>query len=397
VASIASTSTTDHYSHNPLYECLVCSRQVSSNRYAPHLAKCLGLGPNSSSKTSSSRKGKASDTNAAALAFSRGQKVASALENRKKAMGMSNGSSARNSPNRDSDDASNEASAKRKTLADSLGLNKNGKRSGSPVLGVGTGNWKRNKNKTATPPPSSLKDSDPNSSLSVGSGMARSLSANSQLPLNASSQPFSHSPLNPNKYNNSKSSDANDPKFGIAGSQENVSPSKPGSLNEADGQSEILGRSKDEDMEDYVDSPAPSSGSGLILKVGKRKRRAGKEVSRRNVAESQLRPNFCHPQTNDHALPRLSLSHFLTYQGESDEDSSILSNSNSFSSGEASSGSEAEEGSSEADDSSDEDGADDDEMDYDSALENSGARGKLANTYSSKKKVGGGGGIVDCE
>lgn len=182
VASIASTSTTDHYSHNPLYECLVCSRQVSSNRYAPHLAKCLGLGPNSSSKTSSSRKGKASDTNAAALAFSRGQKVASALENRKKAMGMSNGSSARNSPNRDSDDASNEASAKRKTLADSLGLNKNGKRSGSPVLGVGTGNWKRNKNKTATPPPSSLKDSDPNSSLSVGSGMARSLSANSQLP-----------------------------------------------------------------------------------------------------------------------------------------------------------------------------------------------------------------------
>ena len=34
----------DYYSHNPLFECLVCSRQVSSNRYATHLAKCMGMG-----------------------------------------------------------------------------------------------------------------------------------------------------------------------------------------------------------------------------------------------------------------------------------------------------------------------------------------------------------------
>lgn len=34
----------DYYSNNPLFECLVCSRQVSSNRYATHLAKCMGMG-----------------------------------------------------------------------------------------------------------------------------------------------------------------------------------------------------------------------------------------------------------------------------------------------------------------------------------------------------------------
>ena len=34
----------DYYSNNPLFECLVCSRQVSSNRYATHLEKCMGMG-----------------------------------------------------------------------------------------------------------------------------------------------------------------------------------------------------------------------------------------------------------------------------------------------------------------------------------------------------------------
>lgn len=34
----------DLYAQNPLFECVVCSRQVSSNRYAVHLAKCLGIG-----------------------------------------------------------------------------------------------------------------------------------------------------------------------------------------------------------------------------------------------------------------------------------------------------------------------------------------------------------------
>lgn len=40
----ASTSSAALYASNPLLECLACRRHVSSNRYAPHLAKCLGLG-----------------------------------------------------------------------------------------------------------------------------------------------------------------------------------------------------------------------------------------------------------------------------------------------------------------------------------------------------------------
>lgn len=61
----ASTSTStagkpDYYSHNPLYECLVCSRQVSSNRYAPHLAKCLGIGGKGARK-GAARNAKAGD------------------------------------------------------------------------------------------------------------------------------------------------------------------------------------------------------------------------------------------------------------------------------------------------------------------------------------------------
>lgn len=43
-SSGSQTSKPDYYSNNPLFECLVCSRQVSSNRYATHLAKCMGMG-----------------------------------------------------------------------------------------------------------------------------------------------------------------------------------------------------------------------------------------------------------------------------------------------------------------------------------------------------------------
>ncbi|CAD6983551.1 unnamed protein product [Tilletia controversa] len=63
----------DLYSHNPLYECLVCSRQVAANRYATHLANCLGIG----AKASSSRK-----------VANRGQKIANILENRRKATAL---------------------------------------------------------------------------------------------------------------------------------------------------------------------------------------------------------------------------------------------------------------------------------------------------------------------
>ena len=43
-ASLVHGTKTDYYSNNPLFECLVCSRQVSSNRYATHLEKCMGIG-----------------------------------------------------------------------------------------------------------------------------------------------------------------------------------------------------------------------------------------------------------------------------------------------------------------------------------------------------------------
>jgi len=53
---ISATSTNgakpDYYSNNPLFECLVCSRQVSSNRYATHLEKCMGAGSKSARKCS---------------------------------------------------------------------------------------------------------------------------------------------------------------------------------------------------------------------------------------------------------------------------------------------------------------------------------------------------------
>ncbi|KAK0545550.1 hypothetical protein OC846_005629 [Tilletia horrida] len=67
----------DLYSHNPLYECVVCSRQVGVNRYAYHLAKCLGI----NNKTSGSRK-----------PVNRSQKIANALEARKRATALVGGS-----------------------------------------------------------------------------------------------------------------------------------------------------------------------------------------------------------------------------------------------------------------------------------------------------------------
>ena len=51
-ASLVHGTKTDYYSNNPLFECLVCSRQVSSNRYATHLEKCMGIGSKSLRKGS---------------------------------------------------------------------------------------------------------------------------------------------------------------------------------------------------------------------------------------------------------------------------------------------------------------------------------------------------------
>lgn len=39
---------------NPNFECLICKRQISSNRYAPHLNNCLGLGGSRLSSRNSS-------------------------------------------------------------------------------------------------------------------------------------------------------------------------------------------------------------------------------------------------------------------------------------------------------------------------------------------------------
>lgn len=67
------------YHNNPLLACLVCSRQVSANRYAQHLASCVGVGKGGLAR----RKGKNAGSS----------KVKTALENRKRAGFMLSGAS----------------------------------------------------------------------------------------------------------------------------------------------------------------------------------------------------------------------------------------------------------------------------------------------------------------
>lgn len=67
------------YQNNPLLTCLVCSRQVSANRYAQHLASCVGVGKGGIAR----RKGK-HGANGLASAKDR-MRIKTALENRKKA------------------------------------------------------------------------------------------------------------------------------------------------------------------------------------------------------------------------------------------------------------------------------------------------------------------------
>ncbi|MCO5590571.1 hypothetical protein L7F22_044542 [Adiantum nelumboides] len=76
----------DIYHNNPLLACLVCSRQVSANRYAQHLASCVGVGKGGIAR----RKGKAGG------AAKDRSKVKSALEARKRAgLSQSNGNGSR--------------------------------------------------------------------------------------------------------------------------------------------------------------------------------------------------------------------------------------------------------------------------------------------------------------
>jgi hypothetical protein len=121
------------YQNNPLLACLVCSRQVSANRYAQHLASCVGVGKGGIAR----RKGKNGQS---VLSSAKDRsKIKTALENRKKANFQTQ--SNRNTPTpmtrleqESGSGASDDDSGPRKTkiLADTLGLNGNGKRTLSP-------------------------------------------------------------------------------------------------------------------------------------------------------------------------------------------------------------------------------------------------------------------------
>ncbi|SPO22178.1 uncharacterized protein UTRI_02187_B [Ustilago trichophora] len=163
----STSSKPDYYSNNPLFECLVCSRQVSSNRYATHLAKCMGMGSKGGRK-GAARNAKASTTSVGSLT----------------------GRSGAGTP-RYGSDLDDDSFAKRKN-----GVNaKNGtKRANSPLAASTLANARMNKRiKTSspTPPPSD-----------GGVGMNRSYSSQTFAPSAlGTSTVLSGSPLNPNNNN----------------------------------------------------------------------------------------------------------------------------------------------------------------------------------------------------
>ncbi|CBQ72209.1 conserved hypothetical protein [Sporisorium reilianum SRZ2] len=157
----------DYYSNNPLFECLVCSRQVSSNRYATHLAKCMGMG------SKGGRKGAARNAKATTSSL--------AGSNRQSGAGTP----------RYASDADDDSFAKRKN--GTAAATKNGvKRGSSPLAASPLANarmHKRIKTSSPTPPPAD----------SLGMGMNRSYSSQPFAPSGLStSTVLSGSPLNPN-------------------------------------------------------------------------------------------------------------------------------------------------------------------------------------------------------
>uniref|UniRef100_V5ERY2 SAGA-associated factor 11 n=1 Tax=Kalmanozyma brasiliensis (strain GHG001) TaxID=1365824 RepID=V5ERY2_KALBG len=148
----------DYYSNNPLFECLVCSRQVSSNRYATHLAKCMGMG------SKGGRKGAA-----------RNAKATSATP-----VGRGAGTP------RYSSDADDDSLTKRKN-----GLVKGTKRANSPLAPSSVANARMNKRiKTSSPTPPPAEG---------GGGLNRTFSSQTFAPSGLSnSTVLSGSPLNPN-------------------------------------------------------------------------------------------------------------------------------------------------------------------------------------------------------
>ncbi|PWN49216.1 hypothetical protein IE53DRAFT_388598 [Violaceomyces palustris] len=184
----------DYYSHNPLFECLVCSRQVSSNRYATHLAKCMGMGGKGSRK-GAARNAKSSNALAAAAAAALGRFGSSGI-NTGNASNASNASTPKDSSDIDGDEVT--SSKKKKTVSTSVGPKSNGKRALSPLSASNVAQARMNKKlKTSTPPPlGSGSRLDPD----LASGMSRSHSAQTFAPSSlGTAAPLTGSPLNPRK------------------------------------------------------------------------------------------------------------------------------------------------------------------------------------------------------
>lgn len=160
----ASSSKPDYYSNNPLFECLVCSRQVSSNRYATHLAKCMGMG------SKGGRKGAARNAKATTSATTSSRQSGAATP-------------------RYGSDLDDDSFAKRKN-------GKNGtKRANSPLAASSVANARMNKRiKTSSPTP------PPTDSLATATGgLNRSYSSQTFAPSGLSnSTVLTGSPLNPN-------------------------------------------------------------------------------------------------------------------------------------------------------------------------------------------------------
>ncbi|KDN44689.1 hypothetical protein K437DRAFT_294774 [Tilletiaria anomala UBC 951] len=190
----------DIYAQNPLFECIVCSRQVSSNRYAVHLAKCLGIG----GKEKSVRKAgsglassTASDAGGVQNSLLNNPRVIGVLEQRKRTKAPDAKLRAARGENMEKGKGKNKV------------LNANGKRALSPGVAMGA-HWK--KMKTHTPPPGSTTPRE-------DTGMVRSQSVQVVSMSHSSTAPMFASPLNPNKRANITADDTT----GV--SEREVSPS----------------------------------------------------------------------------------------------------------------------------------------------------------------------------
>lgn len=76
----------------PLYECVNCHRQIASNRYAPHLEKCLGLTARSSSRVAKQKVTTNGDRAAGSPFSYAGDSSGDEGENKKKKRKLVNGS-----------------------------------------------------------------------------------------------------------------------------------------------------------------------------------------------------------------------------------------------------------------------------------------------------------------